>query len=152
MALTANLITVAEADAALNVEIFPLWMPQSIVMKDHHIRQASTYVRVNWTCTDEDFATPNLSDDAKYAVALYAEASRAGNLYDSASDTPAVGGGGAITRKTLKVGSLEDTTEYDSGVAAVGGADNPLGMADDIFNALGCTNTRTSTAVSLVRV
>lgn len=133
-----TLITIVEADAALIIEVYPEWHALTDAVKTHHIETASLYAHANWTCTEEDFVTPALSDDAKKAVSLYAEASRAGNLYESVSASETALAGGDIKRLTNKVGSLEQTTEYTEGSVS-GGANNPLESANEIFNVLGCT-------------
>ena len=154
--MAANLITNARADELLNPQIYPLWVAQSPVLKTHHISLASTYVRVNWVCSGEDFDTPLLSEEAEQAVAYYAEASRSSNLYDSVSSKSAIAavGTGAVKRETLKVGSLEKTLEYDHGVTVAEiSTGNPLKMAEDLFNSIGCTmGTGSAGSVSLVRV
>lgn len=145
------LIDVITADENLPVSVFPEWGALDDPTKEYHILNASTYVIKTWSCTDEDFETPDLSPDAERAVSLYAEADRAGNLYGSVSDTT-VTGQGNLTRLTNKVGSLEQTQEWSDetsgGDSPVGG---PLDMADDIFCAIGCTTIRQNGVVNLVR-
>lgn len=148
MALTPNLITEAEADLALPIELYPEWNLLSTVQKDNHIRNASTYTRLTWSCSDEDFVTPNLSDDAKHAVALYAEADRAGNLYASASTSPPASGG-ALTELKLKAGSVEKTEKWSDTITKR--VTSPLKQADDIFGMIGCVMKRGGTSVSLAR-
>ena len=148
MALTPNLITEAEADANLPIELYPEWQALDSVLKENHIRNASTYTRLTWKCSDEDFATPALSDDAILAVSLYSEADRAGNLYPSVSTQPPVSGG-ALTKLKLKAGSVEKEEEWDAGVTQR--VTDPLKQADDIFNMIGCTMLRGGNSISLAR-
>lgn len=148
MALTPNLITEAEADANLPIELYPEWQALDSVLKENHIRNASTYTRLTWLCSEEDFTTPDLSDDAVLAVALYAEADRAGNLYSSASTAPP-SSGGALTKLQVKAGSVEQLQEWSDNITKR--VVSPLKQADDIFNMIGCSMIRGGNTVSLVR-
>lgn len=139
MALAPPLITVEAADGYLPVEIFAEWHELTDGEKEYHIQKASDYVRLRWTCADEDFATPVLSDDAQRAVAYYAEASRAGNLYASVSQKAAAPAAGPMVGQTLKAGSLEQTMRYSDAGGISTGPNNPLQSAHDIFAALGCS-------------
>ena len=148
MALTPNLITEQEADDNLPVELYAGWHDLDSVEKDNHIRNASTYTRLTWSCSEEDFVTPDLSDDATLAVALYAEADRAGNLYPSVSTTPPASGG-ALTELKLKAGSVEKTEKWSEGVTKR--VTSPLKQADDLFMMIGCSMLRGGSTISLAR-
>jgi len=156
MSVLTPLITEAEADAVLNATVYPEWAALDSAEKNQHIMNASVYTRKTWECADEDFETPDLSDDAKVAVAYYSEADRAGNLYGSVSAEAgtATGSAGGLTKLTVKAGSVEKTEEWadkGAGGAAKSPVESPLSMADDIFLLLGCSMTRSRGAVSLGR-
>jgi len=146
------LITPAEADATLIIGVFPEWNAITNDQKEYYIQQASDYMRKNWSCTADDFFgnPPIVSDDSKRACAYYAESARAGNLYSSPSDSSSTSGAGALTRLTLKAGSLEKTEEFSEGVTA-GGPENANGYADDIMCAQGCSALNSAGTKSLSR-
>ncbi len=144
------LITDVEADANLPASVFPEWDALTVEVKDYHILNASTYTIKTWECTDEDFETPALSDDAKRAVSLYSEADRAGNLYgDPSTDNSSSTGSGALTQLTLKAGSLEKTEKFSEeiDITSTSPVADALALADDIFCSLGCSVIRQSGSV-----
>ena len=147
-----NLITVSEADLILAPPVFDLWVAQPPQTKEFHIQMASNYVRNNWTCTGEDFDTPSLSDEAKDGVAYYAEASRAGNLYDSVSDT-STSNAGRLIESSLSAGSLSKTEKFSDtgGGGSSSSSTNPLSMADAVFEMIGCTSSGSGNTVRLIR-
>lgn len=152
MAALPNLITAAEADAILAPPTFADWVGQPPQTKEFHINQASTYVRTRWSCSDEDFDTPTLSDDAKRGVAYYAEASRAGNLFDSVSDSTSAQDD-RLTERTLTAGSLTKSESWSDGSSSTVMLDKarPLSMADAVFDMIGCSALRSGSVIKLVR-
>lgn len=144
------LITIQEADAALNDVVYPEWDALDDEFKQFHIDSASAYVRVSWDYTSEvDF---DWDDDTTWVagtkdlIAQYADQVAKGNLY--ATGETEVASTAPIKRKTEKVGSLELTTEYAQYDQQ--GEDYSLQRLADKWLALGYT--RVSGRGSLQRV
>ena len=144
-----QLITITEADASLNPEIYPEWENLEDFDKNDHIDHASAYTVLNWRDPLEviDFDDlPTIPADVKDVIAKYADADRAGDLYRPCD--PGTTSKAPIKKTTLKVGSLESTTEYAQGTVA--GGCSPLKVLADELLYIGLA--RIHTAGQLVRV
>ena len=133
------LITIAEANTALNDVVYPEWDALDDEFKDAHIDSASAYVRVTWDYTEDP--TFDWDDDTtwpagtKDLIALYSDEIAKGNLYPTGET--GVDSTAPIKRKTEKVGSLEVTTEYAQ--RDTGGINYSLQKLVDKWFALGFT-------------
>lgn len=125
-----QLITIAEADISLDPELYPEWENLEDPAKNDHIDHASAYTALNWRDPAEviDFSdTATISADVKDVIAKYADADRAGDLYKPCE--PGQASKAPISKLTLKVGSLESTTEYAQSNLA--GGCSPLNILSD---------------------
>lgn len=137
-----SVITIAEANSALNAEVYTEWDALDDPFKQLYLDRASAFVRLNWVppAADLDFDWDDQTtwDDEvalEALIAQYADATREGIIY-------ALGASGAastapIKRTTEKVGGLEITTEYAQ--ADEVGADKTTGPIDDQMEVLGFT-------------
>ena len=113
----AALITISEANAALNDELFPEWDSLEDEQKALYISQASAYVQLSWEGPEADYDF-SWSDDTtwddeaeiKSLVAQYSDAVRGGIIYSSGS--PGDLSLSPIKSKRIKAGPVETTTEY----------------------------------------
>lgn len=144
-----QLITITEADASLDPELYPDWENLEDPAKNDHIDHSSAYTALNWRDPLEviDFTdVATIPADVKDVIAKYADADRAGDLYRPCG--PGETSKAPINKLTLKVGSLESTTEYAQSNLA--GGCSPLKVLSDELLYIGLV--RIFTAGQLARV
>ncbi len=108
-----GLITISEAAASLNEDVFPEWEALDEPFQQRHIDRMSAHIRVTWTDKTYGF---DWDDDTTWVagtkdiLAEYADADRAGLIYGdgsagSTSTSP-------IKKTKEKIGTLETEIEY----------------------------------------
>ena len=136
-------ITITEANAALDGEIYTDWENLDDPFKQLYLDRASDYVYTKFIVPEQDTEfdwtdQTTWENEARLesAIAQYADAERAGRLYPQpvTADKPSAA---PVTRKTVKAGSLETTTEYAQ--SDVSGLQNTLKHIDDLMAVLGFT-------------
>ena len=113
----AALITITEANAVLNDEVYPEWDLLEDPDKQLYINRASAYVQLSWSppSSDTDFVwtddtTWDTEAELKDLIAQYADAIRGGLIYSQ-------GAAGSISLSPIKskkivAGPVETTTLY----------------------------------------
>lgn len=139
-----SLITIDEASAALDDEIYSEWDALEDPQKAIYINQASAWVRLNWTKSSSQFSWDDdttWDDDSdtitfiKGLIAQYSDLVREGILYETGSK--GVDSTAPLKRKTVKAGSVEQTLEYAQSETAA--SEKTSKAVDDQMLAIGFT-------------
>lgn len=144
-----GLITIAEAAASLNEDVFPEWEALDDPFKQRHIDRMSAYIRLTWTDNTTGFSWDTDTTwvaGTKDVLAEYADADRASLIYGDG--TAGQESTSPIKKTKEKIGSLETEIEYaqpDIQKRSLG-----LSSLDDRLLALGFT--KVSKRGSLTRV
>ena len=142
-----DIITPVEADVFLAQYLS--WTALTNDQKLYYIGRASVYVQLAWTCADVDWADDTtITDNMREAIAYYAFADSAGNLYGDVAVADEFKG--SIKHEKYKLDTLAlENAWYARNAAKPSGSHSSLGYPNSLME-VACTFN--SSVTELVRV